>query len=184
MSRNWTGDQIIRRPKDIALALPLGEVQTGELRQYTIELPYLPPSKNQWAVMGVFDRAATKRRWIQRIVRECEAQDMPKNLPRIGLAAALTFPSRRPRDIQNYAVTLWDIVPDALEAKQHGTIKHTRNGEEWREPLFGYGMIPDDSAGRIEIPANQGIVFKYDERTELPAAKRRRTLIYIGVRVP
>jgi hypothetical protein len=167
VSRNWTGDQIIR-----------------ENRRYVIEIPYLPPSKNQWRTMDNLTKSGVKKRWIRRIVAECEAQDMPKGLPKIALAAKLIFPSRTDRDIQNYAATLWEFVPDALEAKQHGTIKRTRNGQEWREPIFGYGMIPNDSAGHIEWPPDHGIVFGYDERRELPATKRRRTLIFIVVRMP
>jgi hypothetical protein len=144
--------------RDIALALPLEETQQGVAAQYVIWMPYLPLSKNQWDYKDPINRGRIKKRWIQRIVKECEIQDMPKGLPKIALGAVLYFGTNRQRDPQNYVSALWNIVPDALEAKQHGSVKRGKD----LVPLFGYGLIPDDRDGRIIYPGGLGIVLTVD----------------------
>lgn len=177
VSRTSQGDAVIRTPHDIALALPM-HVDEGEIRRYELSVPWLPPSKNVYDRWPVGWQAGHKAKWIRRIVEECEALDMPKGVPRIGLAAKLVFPTRRTiRDPQNYAATLWNFVPDALEARQHGT------WGQLRTPLYGYGLIADDRDGRIEWGPNHGLRFAFDERPGVPKTRRQRTRIYIAVRM-
>jgi hypothetical protein len=161
--------------RDIALALPLDETIVGESQRRTIVLPWLPKSKNAWGRMDPVHRGGLKKRWIRRIVAECEALDLPKRRPYIGLCAVLYFATNRQRDPQNYSEMLWNVVPDALEDKQHGWL--TGAGGV-RVPVRGYGLIPDDREGRIIWPENTlGVFFKVDPTLA------GRTLLHIGLRV-
>jgi hypothetical protein len=156
-----------RTPHDVALQLPLTPTISGELRTYDIRLPFLPPSKNEYDRLPGEWKSGVKRKWYRWIREEAEAQDMPRNVPKIGLMAWLTFPTRGVvRDPQNYASTLWNFVPDALPRGR------------------GYPMLPDDGQGRIDFGPNLGIAFRFDERRDVPKKARKRTLIRIAVRVP
>jgi hypothetical protein len=161
--------ELTRTPHDVALQLPIVPAVSGELRTYDILLPFLPPSKNEYDRLPGEWKSGVKRKWYRWVREECEAQDMPRNVPKIGLMAWLTFPNRGTvRDPQNYSSTLWNFVPDALQLSRGR----------------GYPMLPDDGQGRIDFGPNLGIAFRFDERKTVPRKQRQRTLIRIAVRVP
>jgi len=163
----------------VALALPLEE-QVGHVLTYRMVLPFLPPSKNVYNGWQREWQSGAKSKWIRWIRRECEAQDMPKGVPKIGLFAVLVFPSRQRRDPQNYAETLWHFVPDALIKPTAWHYAKAASNPKFELP---YGLINDDSEGHVEIGPNWGIRFAYDlsSRSKL---QRQRTHLAIAVEVP
>lgn len=157
--KNNRTNRIVGEPQ---LALPISTEQHGEIRMYRFTLPFLPPSKNQYDTLPWQYQQSIKGKWVRHVIRECEALMMPKDMFRIGLSAALVFPTARRRDPQNYASTLWNFVPDAL---QKG------------------GFLQDDRDGRIEFGQNLGIQFKIDDRKGVPDVHRKKTHIAIAVRM-
>jgi len=175
----------LRQEEEVAQVLPLDEHQPGTVAVFVMVFPYLPPSKNQYDGWEHGWKSSAKRKWIRAVVDECKRQNLPKGVPTIGLSARLTFPGRGySRDPQNYASTLWNFVPDALEDKQHGTYKTGTGDNVVVHPLRGYGLIPDDRQGRIQFGPNLGIQFAFDERKAIPKDRRKRTRIQIAVRMP
>lgn len=167
--RKGVDSHLTRTPHDVALQLPLNPAAAGELRVYEIALPFLPPSKNEYDRLPGEWKWSIKCKWYRWVKRECEAQDLPRMVPRIGLMAYLTFPTRGVvRDPQNYSGPLWNFVPDALQDSRGR----------------GYPLLPDDGDGRIQFGPNLGIAFRFDERKTVPKKARQRTLIRIAVRVP
>lgn len=147
--------------REVQGLLPVDVIESGDLRQYTLTLPFLPPSKNvynQWP--GTF-KSAAKHKWEKRIVQWCEEMAIP-HVPKIGLGAVLTFPTKSNRDIQNYAQTLWHFVPDALQKA---------------------GVIPNDSEGHVQFGRNLGIRFMVDDRKGVPKERRQRTVLVVTMRV-
>lgn len=144
------------------LALPVDVTDTGEVRLYKMVLPFLPPSKNvydKW--LGTWQSSA-KGKWVRAIAREADAQQMPRGVDRIGLSATLVFPSRRGRDLSNYAQCLWHFVPDALQRCD---------------------VLTNDSDGHIEYGPNLGVKFAYDLRPNVSKLMRQRTVLRIAMRV-
>jgi hypothetical protein len=134
--------ELTRTPHDVALQLPIVPAVSGELRTYDILLPFLPPSKNEYDRLPGEWKSGVKRKWYRWVREECEAQDMPRNVPKIGLMAWLTFPNRGTvRDPQNYSSTLWNFVPDALQLSRGR----------------GYPMLPDDGHAVAGGPAGAGV---------------------------
>lgn len=156
--RGRDGDSMTATPQ---LALPLSVKETGEIRVYRMTLPYLPPSKNEYDNWLPSWKSSAKKKWVRDIAQECEAQMMPKGILKIGLAATLIFPSERRRDISNYAQTLWNFVPDALQY---------------------CGVLVDDREGRVQFGPNLGVKFAYDTR-RIADSHRKRTVIDIAMRV-
>lgn len=183
VTKDWEGRTLTATPRrDIALALPLEVPSPGETRIYQMTFPFLPPSKNVYDNWQWMAQRSAKLKWLKAIVRECEAQAMPKNLPRIGLGAVLVFPSRvQRRDVQNYAQTLWHFVPDALQAPSTRQLAIHAKDPSYTLP---YGLIPDDTDGRIDWPPGLGVRFEYDERKHVPKERRQRTMLAISMRVP
>lgn len=144
------------------LALPINVEEHGEIRMYRFTVPFLPPSKNQYDTLPWQYQQSMKGKWKRRVIAECEALMLPKGMTKIGLSAALVFPQSRRRDPQNYAATLWNFVPDALQAG---------------------GFLLDDRDGCIEFGQNLGVRFHIDDRPAVPTARRKRTHLAIAVRM-
>lgn len=153
---------VTRTPQEPQLALPITTEDHGEIRVYRITLPFLPPSKNQYDALPWQYQNGVKGKWKRHVIRECESIMLPKGLRTMGLSAALVFPTARRRDPQNYAATLWNFVPDAL---QDG------------------GFLLDDRDGRIEFGSNLGIKFHVDDRRGVPDERRKKTHVSIAVRM-
>jgi hypothetical protein len=166
--------------RGVELALPLEE-QVGEVRRYTIVLPFLPVSKNRLNSWPPMYQASDRDKWHRAIVRECIRQNMPKGVPKIGLAAELQFPTYvKRRDPQNYIGRLWHYVPDALIApKPHHLARQAR------EPSYPlpYGLIKDDYDGMIEWGPHLSVKFGVDTR-HVPKEQKGLTIIKIVMRVP
>lgn len=145
------------------LALPVNVTDDGEIRLYTVTLPFLPPSKNVYENWPPAWKHSAKGKWKRAIATEVEACMMPRNVPKIGLAATLVFATNNRRDPQNYAQALWHWVPDALQTA---------------------GVIDGDHDGKIEIGRNWGLTMKYDARPGIPKARRERTILAITMLVP
>lgn len=143
-------------------ALPLGKVESGSIVTYRFTVPGVPPSKNVYDTAPEMWRAGWKHKWIRAVVKEVEAQDMPRGVPRIGLAATLVFPDIRKRDPQNYVSSLWNWIPDGLQKA---------------------GVIKDDRDGVIDFGRNLGIRFALDDRKQLSRDARKRTHIAISMPV-
>lgn len=144
-------------------ALPLGMIQQGEIVTYRFTVPGVPPSKNNYDNWPPEWKSSAKHKWIRAVIREVEAQDMPRGVARIGLAATLVFPDNRKRDPQNYAPALWNWIPDGLQAAR---------------------VILDDRDGVIDFGRNLGIRFAVDDRKRLSRDARKRTHIAITLRLP
>lgn len=144
------------------LALPINVEDHGEVRLYRFTLPFLPPSKNQYDTLPWQYQQSMKGKWVRHVIRECEQLMVPKGMTRVGLSAALVFPTARRRDPQNYSATIWNFVPDAL---QKG------------------GFLLDDRDGCIDFGSNLGIKFHVDCRTAVPDARRKKTHIALAVRM-
>ena len=142
--------------------LPMFTDVRGEIVTYRFTVQGLPPSKNRYDNLPPEWRGSMKHKWIRAVIREVELQDMPRNVAKIGLHAILVFPDARKRDPQNYVPSLWNWVPDALQAA---------------------GVIKDDSEGMIDFGRNLGIGFAVDSRKRLPRASRQRTHIAITMRL-
>lgn len=140
------------------MALPLGRLEQGQIVTYRFTVPGLPPSKNTYDGLPPQWKNSMKHKWIRAVIREVEAQDMPRGVPRIGLSAVLVFPTKRRRDPQNYAPALWNWIPDALQK---------------------CGVIHDDRDGIIDFGPNLGIQFALDERKSISPDRRKRTQIAI-----
>lgn len=140
--------------------LPIDSTDEGDLRLYRMTFPFLPPSKNKYDGWERTWQSSAKNKWMKAIDRQVKALMIPK-AERIGLAAILVFPENRKRDWQNYSSTLWNFVPDALQAS---------------------GVLDGDHAGKIEFPANLGIKFAVDNRAA-PKEKRQRTQIILTMKV-
>ena len=147
---------------DVQLALPVTVEESNEIRMYRLTLPFLPPSKNQYDALPWNYQNSVKSKWKRWVIKECESLLVPKDMKHIGLSAALVFPSNRRRDPSNYAATLWNFVPDAL---QEG------------------GFLQDDRDGRIDWGSNLGIKFHVDDRRGVPDVHRKRTHIALAVKV-
>ena len=145
------------------LALPISEEQVGEVRVYRVMLPFTPPSKNVFDSWPMAWKSSAKRKWTRHLIDEFEAVTLPRGALKVGLSAALVFPSKAHRDTQNYAQCLWHWVPDAL---------------------VKYGTIRDDTPQYVEFGANLGVKMMCDERRGVPKAKRQRTHLSIAVQVP
>ena len=143
-------------------ALPISMIETGDLVTYRFVIPGLPPSKNVYDDLPQAWRGSMKHKWINAVIREVEAQDMPRHVGRIGLSALLVFPDTRKRDPQNYVPSLWNWVPDALQK---------------------CGVIDDDRDGMIDFGRNLGIRFAVDDRKRVSKEIRKRTHIAITMRV-
>lgn len=140
------------------LALPM-EVVVGDAVTYTLDLPFLPPSKNVIDGWPPAWRASAKRKWHQWIAMLCMEQRVPKHCEHVTLAATLWFPTRNRRDLSNYAQALWNWVPDALVRS---------------------GYLVDDSDEHVAYGPNLGVTFAYDGRA-LPKQFRQRTTLSITV---
>jgi Holliday junction resolvase RusA-like endonuclease len=143
------------------LALPLSVKEAGEIRVYRMTLPFLPPSKNEYDNWPGTWKSAAKKKWINAITAECQAQMMPLGVQKVGLAATLVFPSDRRRDLSNYAQALWNFVPDALQRA---------------------GVLVNDSDGHVQYGPQLGVKFAVDTR-KIAESHRKRTIIDIAMRV-
>lgn len=141
--------------------LPLDVQTVGDLVTYRFTVPGLPPSKNDYDNYPAAWRSSLKHKWMNAVIREVEAQDMPRGVAQIGLSALLVFPESRVRDPQNYVSSLWNWVPDALQKA---------------------GVIKDDRAGRIVFGRDLGIRFAIDSRKRVSRELRKRTHIAVTVR--
>lgn len=104
----------------------------------TILLAMTPPSKNEWERMHWARRHKIKRQWTSMVALELLAAEVPRcTAETISLSAVVRFQRRAARrDPQNYAQTLWHLIPDAL--------------------VQG-GWLVDDDDGRITWPENLGM---------------------------
>lgn len=143
--------------------LPFDSQILGDIVTYRFTVQGVPPSKNVYDDMPVMWRASMKHKWINAVIREVEAQDMPRGVAKIGLSAMLVFPDSRKRDPQNYVSALWNWVPDALQAAR---------------------VIDDDRDGKIDFGRGLGIRFAVDDRRRLTKDARKRTHIAITMRLP
>lgn len=148
---------------DGQMSLAIDEEMRGDLIVRRMVLPFLPPSKNVYDGWQPIWQSSAKKKWTRTIAEKADEMDLPRGLPKIGLAARLVFPSKQRRDPQNYAQTLWHWVPDAL---------------------VRCGVILDDDEGKIEIGPNWGLEFAYDTRETLAKDARKRTVLTIAWRVP
>lgn len=137
--------------------------EVGDVRVWTMVLPFLPPSKNVYDNWQVMWKNSAKKKWERHVTKQARALQIPMGLSRVGLHATLHFASNRRRDPQNYAQALWHWVPDGL---------------------IKAGVLVDDDAGRIEIGPNWGLTLAFDGRTYLTKERRERTVITIASRVP
>lgn len=153
-------------------ALELDTVQEEATVLYKLTLPGTPPSKNEIGGWPPAWKASAKRRWMRMVSDRAKELGIPRDNLEIGLAAHLVFPTNSRRDPQNYAETLWNWVPDAL---QDCVKKCARNCQ------VHCGVLVDDNEGRIHWPENLGITFGVDSR-HAPTKVRRRTVIAISVR--
>lgn len=143
----------------IQQALELDTVREGATITHRIVLPFLPPSKNVYDGWPWQWQSGTKKKWIRAILAAVEEQGMPLDVPKIGLAAKLVFPTRQRRDPQNYSNCLWNFVPDGLVKA---------------------GVISDDKAGKIDFGPNLSITMAVDDRKAVPKTHRRRTIIAVS----
>ena len=144
----------------LGLGLDVGQV--GELTVWTLRLPFLPPSKNQYDGWPAQWKHSAKKRWYKAIADQCDELGVARDLRRVGLHARLVFPTRGRRDPQNYAQALWHWVPDAL---------------------VNCGVLEDDRDGAIEIGPNWGIELAVDTRVHIPKEKRKRMVLTIAAHV-
>lgn len=145
------------------LAMPINMSEQGEVRQYTISLPFTPPSKNAYDGWPNEWKRSLKAKWMKAVIAACEEQQIPiGQATKIGLAAILVFPTNAGRDTQNYANALWHFVPDAL---------------------VKYGVIPNDTPEYVEWGANFGIRFRVDSR-KIDKKRRQRTHIGLTLFMP
>lgn len=157
--------RVIRTPqRDVELALPIEEVQTGELRRYKLHFPFVPPSKNKYDGWPPGWKASAKRKWEKAVREQCEALQIPKGNRHIGLAAVVWFTTNRGRDSANFAQCLWNFVPDGLQ--KAGVLVNDRH----QDIDYGFGKT-------------LGVKFLVDTRTTLPKAKRERTVVGLTIRV-
>lgn len=158
----------------VELTLPLDTIEDDAVRTVRLVFPFLPPSKNEYDNLPFMWKRSAKQRWAGTpprikphkpgcIARACEAEQVPRGLVKVGLAAHLIFPTNRVRDPQNYAQTLWHFVPDGLV---------------WS------GFLVNDNAGRIAIPENWGVTFGLDDRRNVDPDKRKFTVITLSYRRP
>jgi hypothetical protein len=156
----------------VQAALDLDTVQEDATVTYRLVLPGTPPSKNEIGSWPPAWKASAKKRFMRQVAERAKAQGIPRDNREIGLAAHLVFPTASRRDPQNYAETLWNWVPDAL---QGCTAKCSSSC------LVHCGVLVDDNEGRIQWPPNLGVTFGVDSR-HAPAKVRKRTVITISVR--
>ena len=157
--KDWTGRAVNAQPQ---LALPINEEQVGEIRVYRVTLPFLPPSKNKYDGLPNEWKHSMKRKWMRVLIDEFEAVSLPKDVRKVGLSAALVFPTKAHRDTQNYAQCLWHWVPDALQK---------------------YGCIRNDTPEYVEFGKNLGVSMLVDNRVGAPKAARSRTHLSIAVQM-
>lgn len=143
--------------------LPLDTQVMGDIVTYRFTVQGVPPSKNTYDNLPPEWRGSMKHKWINAVIKEVQAQDMPRHVPRIGLSAVLVFPDIRKRDPQNYVSSLWNWIPDGLQAAR---------------------VIDDDRDGVIDFGRNLGIRFALDDRRRLSRDQRKRTHIAITMRLP
>lgn len=153
-------------------ALELDTIQEGATVVYRLVLPGAPPSKNEIGGWPPAWKASAKKRWMRMVSMQAKEQGIPRGNAEIGLAAHIVFPTTARRDIQNYADTLWNWVPDALQPCRASCGPACQ---------LHCGVVVDDNEGRIQWPANLGITFAVDSR-HAPAKVRKRTVITISVR--
>ena len=164
MTGVWTFDRVgDASMMGSQLALPVNVSDDGEVRLYKIALPFLPPSKNVYDNWPPEWKHSAKKKWEKHIVAACREMAMPLNVPKVGLAATLTFPNRNRRDLQNYAQALWHWVPDALQVA---------------------GVISGDHEGKVEIGRNWGLTFSFDTRVTVAKKRRERTVLAVTMFVP
>lgn len=161
-SHDPTNGNVHASPDGPQLALPVDMEDHGEIRVYRIHYPFLPPSKNKYDSLPGPYQNSIKGKWIRHTVKEAQALMLPQGMLKIGLSAALIFPTSRRRDPQNYSATLWNFVPDAL---QRG------------------GFLQDDRDGRIDFGRNLGIRFHVDDRPGIPKPRRERCVVSLSVKV-
>lgn len=145
------------------LALPIGEEQHGEIRTYTLTLPFTPKSKNVYDSWPNEWKRGHKRKWMSTLADQFAMHGIPKGALKVGMHAALVFPTKGRRDKQNYANCLWNFVPDALVA---------------------WGAIPDDTPEFVEIGPNWGITLMHDTRVNVSKSKRARTHLTLAFQMP
>lgn len=153
-------------------ALELNTVEEGATVVYRLVLPGTPPSKNEIGSWPPAWRASAKKRWMRMVSAQAREQGIPRGNVEIGLAAHLVFPTNSRRDPQNYADTLWNWVPDALQPCRKACAANCQ---------AHCGVLVDDNEGRIQWPPNLGVTFGVDQR-HAPAKVRKRTVITISVR--
>lgn len=156
----------------VQAALDLDTVREDATVTYRLTLPGTPPSKNEIGGWPPAWRATSKRTWMRRVAERSRELGIPRGNLEIGLAAHLVFPTAAKKDPQNYADTLWNWVPDALQDCG------PRCG---RGCKLHCGVLVDDNEGRIHWPENLGITFGVDSR-HAPTKVRRRTVLTISVR--
>lgn len=154
------GGGVLAQPQ---LALPIDVKQQGQIGVYRVTLPFLPPSKNVYDGWPGQWKSSAKKKWVRNLLDQFESVQLPKGAQKVGLSAALVFPTKAHRDIQNYANCLWHWVPDALQT---------------------YGCIANDTPEYVEFGPNLGIQFMVDARGSAPKAKRQRTHLSIAVQMP
>jgi hypothetical protein len=156
----------------VQAALDLDTVQEDATVTYRLVLPGTPPSKNEIGGWQPAWKASAKRKWMRAVAAQAREQGIPRGNVEIGLAAHLVFPAAGRRDPQNYAETLWNWVPDALQP----CVKKCAPACQ-----LHCGVLVDDNEGRIQWPPNLGVTFGVDSR-HAPPKVRKRTVITISVR--
>lgn len=144
------------------LGLELDTISYGQIITKRLLFPFLPPSKNKYDGWQIPWQHGHKKKWLKWVEQECDEQQVPRGLPKIGLSAKLIFPTNRRRDPQNYAATLWNFIPDGLQKA---------------------GVIDGDHAGKIDFGKSLGIQFVSDTRLSVPEKHREKTILaisYIG----
>lgn len=145
------------------LALPIDAEQQGEIRVYRVMVPFTPPSKNVYDGWPVQWKSSAKKKWTRHLLDQFEMHTVPRGCVKVGLQAAIVFPTKAHRDTQNYAQCLWHWVPDALQK---------------------YGAIANDTPEYVEFGRNLGVTFMVDDRRGVPKAKRQRTYVSIACQMP
>lgn len=166
-------DGSVTRAPEVELALPIETAAVGELRRYRLHLPFLPPSKNAYDGWQWQAQHSVKEKWRRYVAAECERLQVPKRNARIGLAGVLWFSTNRTRDPQNYANSLWNFVPDALQ--RCGVLLNDRDG------AIDFAEYETDPETGEKRRYRLGVRLKVDPR-KLPKARIERTVIGLVVR--
>jgi hypothetical protein len=133
------------------LALPMDTTRQGDLVVFRLLFGFLPPSKNVYDGWPYQWQNGVKKKWLRAVAAECEAQQLPRGVLRIGLAATLVFPTNNRRDPQNYSATLWNFVPDGLV--RCGVLVDDRDGAVVFGPNLGVRLRAGSGrTGRVRVP--------------------------------